>query len=218
MQKLRLIFNNKGYFNWFINKTLKKIAAKNSSQKTRKIFFLLACRVLEILDANLLKKLSVFGKTKFNVDTNVYYTAFKTGPYFRLKCSTALSLMSNVMYKFNCSRDADLSYIGMIKRHLSVRVREHLHSKVRTAVVMCTKKKPVGVNDFKITRTCIIEYNTKIQEVLLIKKCNPKLNSQMCASGSLFLFNVFELIFRIFYKYRFYVTHSFSMLYDDCIT
>ena len=58
----------------------------------------------------------------------------KTGSYFRLKCSTPLSLMFNVVYKFNCSCDADLSYIGMTTCHLSFRVRKNLHSKVRSAV------------------------------------------------------------------------------------
>ena len=105
--------------------------------------------------------------------------------------------MSNFVYKFNCLFDADLSYIGMTTRHLSVRVREHLHSKVRSAVVKhinnchVFKQKPVGVNDFKIMRACITEYNTKFQEALLMKKCNPKLNSQLYANGSSFLLNVF---------------------------
>ena len=105
--------------------------------------------------------------------------------------------MSNVVYKFNCSCDADLSYIGVTTRHLSVTVREHLHSKVRSAVgkhidnCHVCKEKPVGVTVFKIMRACSTEYNTKIQEALLIKKCNPKLNSQLYANGSSFLLNVF---------------------------
>ena len=130
------------------------------------------------------KKLSVLVKRKFKVDISLYYTTFKTGSYFRLKCSSPLSLMYNVVYKFNCSCDANLSYTAMTTRHLSVRVREHLHSKVRSAVgehidnCNVRKEKPVGANDFTIMRACSTEYNTKIQETLLIKKCNPKLNSQ----------------------------------------
>ena len=202
VQKLRLIFNNNGYSNWFIDNTLKKFeeqsAAKNKSQKTEKdFFFTLGLPYFGNSSRQFAKKLSVLIKRKFDVDINVYYTTFKTGFYFQLKCSTPLSLMSNVVYKFNCSCDADLSYIGMTTRHLSVRVREHLHSKVRSAVGkhidnchMC-KQKPVGVKDFKIMRACSTEYNTKIQEALLIKKCNPKLNSQLYANGSSFLLNVF---------------------------
>ena len=76
--------------------------------------------------------------------------------------------MSNVVNKFNWSCDADLSYIGMTTRHLSVRVWEHLHSKVRSAgakhIDNChvCKEKPVGVNEFKIMRACSTEHYTKI--------------------------------------------------------
>ena len=159
VQKLSLIFNNNGYSNWFIDNTFKKFeeqpAAKITVKNKKKIPFLFsACRILEILHANLLKN-SVLVKRKFNVDNNVYYTISETGSYYRLKCSTLLSLMSNIVYNFNCSCDADLSYIGMTTRHLSVRVREHLHTKVRSAVgkhidnCHVCKEKPVGVNDFK---------------------------------------------------------------------
>ena len=134
VQKLRLIFNNNGYSNWFIDKTLKKFeeqsAAKNNSQKTEKdFFFTLGLPYFGNSSPQFAKKLSILVKRKFDVDINVYYTTFKTGFYFQLKCSTSLSLMSNVVYKFNCSCDADLSYIGMTTRHLSVRVREHLTQK-----------------------------------------------------------------------------------------
>ena len=136
MQKLRLIFNNNGYSNWFIDNTLDKFeeqpAAKNNTQKPEKDFlFTLGLSYFGNSSSQFAKKLSVLMQRKFNVDINVYYTTFKTGSYFRLKCSTPLSLMSNVVYKFNCSCDADLSYIGMTTRHLSVRIGEHLHSKVR---------------------------------------------------------------------------------------
>ena len=128
--------------------------------------------------------------------------------------------MSNVVYKFNCSCGADLSYIGMTTRHLSVRVWEHLHSKVRSAVgkhidnCHVCKQKPVGVKDFKIMRACSTEYNTKIQEALLIKKCNPKLNSQLYANGSSFFveciltrFYLFIYVLFFFFKCLCYVTY-----------
>ena len=85
----------------------------------------------------------------------------------------------------------------MTTHHLRVRVREHLHSKDRSAVgkhidnCNACLEKPIDVNDFKIMRACGTEYNSKIQETLLIKKCNPKLNSQLYANGLSFLLNVF---------------------------
>ena len=209
MQTLRLIFNNNDFSNCFINNTFKKSkeqpVAKNNSQKPEKVFFFYSRPAIwKILHANLLKKLSVLEKRKFNTDINVYYTTFKTGSYFRLKCSTPLSLMFNVVYKFNCLRDADLSYIDRTTCHSSVTVGEHLHSKVRLAVgkhvdnCHVCKEKPVGVNDFKIMRACSTEYNTKNQEDLLIKKCSPKLNSQLHANGSSISLSVFNPFFRFF--------------------
>ena len=38
--------------------------------------------------------------------------SFKTGAYFRLKCSTLAVLSPNVMNKFNCLRDANCLYVG----------------------------------------------------------------------------------------------------------
>ena len=36
--------------------------------------------------------------------------------------------MANVVYKVNCSHDANISYIGKTKQHLATRVREHINS------------------------------------------------------------------------------------------
>ena len=46
----------------------------------------------------------------------------------------SLYLISNVVYKFVCSCDTNVTYIGMTTRHLGVRVEEHLHSKKDSAV------------------------------------------------------------------------------------
>ena len=87
MQKLRLIFNNNGYSNWFIDNTGKKFeeqsAAKNNTQKTEKdFFFTLGLPYFENSLRQFAKKLSVLVKRKFDVDINIYYTTFKTGFYF----------------------------------------------------------------------------------------------------------------------------------------
>jgi len=48
------------------------------------------------------------------------------------------------------------------------------------------------MESIKILRTCPSEYDTKIQEALLIKKLNPKLNKQLYANGSSFLLSIFK--------------------------
>ena len=143
------------------------------------------------------KRLTAPVKTKFDVDINVYYTCFETGSYFQLKCSTPFPLLSNVVYKFSCSRDANI-YIGMTTRHLGTRIQEHLHHKtiksaIREHFEICQncKLNNTNLNVFKVLRTCNSEYATKIQEALLIKKHNLQLNRQLYANGSSFLLNVY---------------------------
>ena len=77
VQKLRLIFNINGYFNWFINNSLKKFeeqpAAKNNSQKPEKDFvFTLDLPYFGNSSRQFAKTLSIFVKRNFNVDINVY--------------------------------------------------------------------------------------------------------------------------------------------------
>ena len=123
------------------------------------------------------KRLTAPVKTKFNVDISVYYICFKTGSYFQLKCSTPFPLLSNVVYKFSCSRDANISYISMTTtRHLGIRIQEHLHLKttksaIRDHIEVCQncKTNNTGLNGFRVLRICNSGYATKIQEALLIK-------------------------------------------------
>ena len=145
-------------------------------------------------------KVKTLAKVKFQVDLAVYYNSFKAGSYFDLKCLTPHALLSNVVFKFTCSRDATMSYIGTTTRHLGVRAHEHLslqlNSKktaVKNYILACERCKSgsLTVNDFKVVQKCNNEYETKIQEALFIKKQNSRLNSQLYASGSSFLLNVF---------------------------
>ena len=65
----------------------------------------------------------------------MYYTCFKTRPYFQLKSSTPFPLLSNVVYKFSCSRNANVSCIGITTRHLSTKIQEHLHHKTTKSAI-----------------------------------------------------------------------------------
>ena len=93
-----------------------------------------------------------------------------------------------------------MSYIGTTTRHLGIRANEHLglqlnskRTAVKDHILTCEKRKSeiLTVNNFKVVQKCNNEYETKIQEALFIKKQNPKLNSQLYASGSSFPLNVF---------------------------
>ena len=64
----------------------------------------------------------------FGRNVRIVCTSFKVKSYFSLKCSTPLPLLSNVVYKFQCLRNANQFYIGKTKRHLATRMGEHKHA------------------------------------------------------------------------------------------
>ena len=113
---------------------------------------------------------------KFDVNINVYYVTLKVGTYLQLKCATPVELVLNVVYKFFCSCDTNMSYIGMTTRHLGTRIQEHLQVKGKSAIqdhiddCQFCNQAYINIDNFKVIRTCNTEYNTKIQEALLIKK------------------------------------------------
>ena len=57
------------------------------------------------------------------------FTSIKVSNYIQLKDGMPDALLPNVVYQFSCLCDADSSYIGMTKRHLSDRIGEHLNLK-----------------------------------------------------------------------------------------
>ena len=81
---------------------------------------------LESESRRFINKLAKIIKNKINVNIVPVYKSFKIGRYFQLKSDTPLALCSNVVYKFTCSCDMNLTYYGMSTRHLITRVREHL--------------------------------------------------------------------------------------------
>ena len=46
------------------------------------------------------------------------FNSFKVSSYFSLKSKSPSLLSSNVVYKFSCLCDTNLTYIGKTKRHL----------------------------------------------------------------------------------------------------
>ena len=81
----------------------------------------------------------------------------------------------------------------MTTRHFGARVEGYLHSKKDSAVQKhinacqsCKDNKHL-FDKFSLLKTCNTQYSTKIQEALLIKKHNPKLNTQLYANGSFLL-------------------------------
>ena len=93
-----------------------------------------------------------------------------------------------------------LKKLGTSSRHLSVRIKEHLSdsasnkSAVKEHIQNCSscfQEQKEDLNSFTAIRKCNTAYEAKIQEALLIKKQNPKLNKQLYANGASFLLNIY---------------------------
>ena len=149
------------------------------------------------------KKIATLYKIKFGVDIRIVYSCFKTSNYFPLKSRTPHALCSNVIYKFTCSCDTNLTYVGMTSRALSVRVREHLDcsnnntidSAIKDHLLSCQlcfeNNRDLDPSHFEIIRMCNNDYETKINEAILIRKLSPKLNIQKFNNGASFLLNIY---------------------------
>ena len=119
---------------------------------------------------------------------------FKVKNYFSLKCHTPLPLLSNVVYKFHCLRDANQSYIGKTKRHLTTRVKEHTHltSAIYDHIAVCEPcNKGISCYSFSIVDSGKNDLEISIKEALHIKYKKPSLNKQLYANGTSFILNVF---------------------------
>lgn len=214
VSKLRSLFMQNSYPGWFFDKITHQFLSDQSVSSTqqsqpisqtqapeRKRDFsnCFAVPFLGKMSRVFVSRLSRLIKQKYNVDVTVFYKTFKVGTYFQLKPSTPASLLSNVVYQFTCSRDVRATYIGMSNRHLVTRAQEHLNlgGSVETAISQHIRNchdclhSPLDTNSFKIIKKCKDNYETKIQEALMIKKHNPSINKQLYASGCSFLLNVY---------------------------
>ena len=137
-------------------------------------------------------------RTIFDINLSIHNKTVKTASYFQSKGSTPRALVSNVVYKLICLRDANRSHIGMTSRHSVPRAQEHLHSTFNETAItqhinVCSScgSNNLGVGSFEILRQCNNDYETKIQEALLMKKLKSKLSIHFYSNSSSFLLNVY---------------------------
>ena len=112
-----------------------------------------------------------------------------------MKCPTPKLLKANVVYKFDCLCDINISYIGKTKRHLATRIKEHRSEKsaIGQHLQTChTCDHNFNENQFKILSTGNSDFDCKIREALLIKSQKPTLNQQLLQNGSTFILCVFK--------------------------
>ena len=132
---------------------------------------------------------------KFNLKIRTCYNSCKVGQFFSLKDGCPAFLASNVVYKFTCSLDEGISYIGKTERHLFTRVQEHLtpshNSAVNQHIAQCREcQNKANKSNFSIIRKCQSSQVVSLHESFLIRQLKPILNVQLYNNGGTLL-NIF---------------------------
>ena len=191
------------FFNSIVNKFLCKssvdVSDVSDSSETSE-FAILKLPYFGLITEKFGRSISTVIKNKFDIEVRVVYSTFKVGSYFKLKSRTPLHIVSNVVYRFDCVRDAHTSYIGMTKRHLVTRCNEHIDFKCAQKSEVCTHilncdacgKCTISPRHFSIIRNCRDETDCKLFEALNIKRLKPVLNKQLFAQGAAIMLKVFK--------------------------
>ena len=124
VKELRLMFQENGYPKSYFDMIFKRfLTEQDAKEKTipntsEKENYYITILYLESESRRFINKLAKIIKNKVDVDI----VPFKIGRYFQLKSDTSLALCSNVVYKFTCLCDMNLTYYRMSTRRLITRV------------------------------------------------------------------------------------------------
>ena len=129
IRRLKSLFYNNNYPTWFFDEIYNKFKAKLDEISVVNNLKLCPIFVPYVGEASIrfVKALSRLCLKQFDVRLLPLYHTNKVRQYFQLKSETPLPVCSNVVYKFTCSCDTNLTYIGISSRHLITRVKEHLN-------------------------------------------------------------------------------------------
>ena len=215
--KLREIFYKNGYSNIFFDQVVQQykekiklneqtklqqkeqeltreeeMTEKDEQNKTK-----MKLRIPYIGGASILfsKRIRRLIRNATNDDCQIIYETTKVKDHFKLKADVPKFLLTKVVYKFVCSRDANVTYIGYTNRTLKERVAEHRTSctAVSNHASNCPScKNGISVDDFHVLKKCRNKYDTMIFEAMFIQRQNPVLNRQLIKPGRSFTLRVFN--------------------------
>ena len=141
------------------------------------------------------RKIKRLFKEYYCIDAKIVFTSFKVKNYFSLKCHTPTPLLANVVYKFTCLCDTNITYIGKTIRHLATRVKEHgtSPSAIKDHLLACSMcQSHYSCNSFKIIDSGNSDFDVSIKEALHIKYSKPNLNKQLSTQGISFKLQIFQ--------------------------
>ena len=129
------------------------------------------------------KKIRKTMKLEMNLDVQIIYETTKIKNFFKLKDNVSNEILSKVVYKFSCSSDSKIQYIGHTNRTLKERINEHLkgNTAISDHITICKtcNEKGVSINNFEVIKRCQNWGDTPVYEAIFIKRENPVLNRQL---------------------------------------
>ena len=121
----------------------------------------------------------------YDLDVRAAFSTTKVSSYFCLKTQPSLFFKADVVYKFTCTRDESISYIGETRRQFYERITDHTTGRDKKSAVFnhlyscndCQNADNIH-NSFDIIQSSDAA-NLCTMEAILIEKHRPKLNVQL---------------------------------------
>ena len=205
INKLRTIFWKNGYPISLFNKVVDLFEKRQSddivsvADDNDEKRYIIKIPYVGTLSHEFKNKIITFFNYELKVTVSPVFNTFKVSNYFSLKSQTPKQLMANVVYKYTCLCDTNITYIGETKRHLAVRSSEHLlyeekhhKSEIKTHIINCNVCKNSSLDNFDIIQKCNSEREIKINEAISILRFNPRLNKQLFNKGALYTLKVYN--------------------------
>ncbi len=205
VDNIRSMMEKNSYPTWFLDKTINEFLSRTVDQGTEQPIQQLPTESVSFLNIPYIGKPSTRfqyklerGFRQHDVKVMVAFNTTKVGSYFCLKSRCSRLFRSNVVYRFTCSDDRNISYIGESKRQLYKRITEHSKNGTNSAVfdhlykcASCQNFDNIA-DLFTILRSCK-PTNILSSEALLIAKHRPTLNTQLGPGrGTLVSLNIFK--------------------------
>ena len=122
----------------------------------------------------------------------VFTTGRKLASFFNFKDRVPTNVRSFVIYKYTCGV-CNVTYTGKTKRHMGVRMAEHLGLSLRTGKILkfnknnasairkhCEFEKHTGSYDnFEVVGTGVTDFQLLLKESMIINRDSPILNKQV---------------------------------------
>ncbi len=139
------------------------------------------------------RKMKRLVNSQCNKDARVVYETKKVKDYFILKYDVSKESLSMVVYRFICSSDSGIDYIGYTRRNLLERVKKHIGggTAISDHIYSSCSTKGVSIDNFEILKRCRTENDTKVYEAMLIRRKGPALNRQLVKLRKGFTLGVF---------------------------